>query len=431
MIGLASHGLEAVRSVPGLYEDYLADIGINLTEGAIYIGAKKMSFDMSGQQENFIVDRNFIVAALARYANDNLRGSGTYRSKYDTEVLYVDDANHRILTRNKATQEEEYISYDLLIGADGIRSTVRESLVKRHFDFELEVSDIFQTFKAVHIKRPESVCATSMSLLPASLPYMNGICLPETGDMINLSLGVSRNEFDICPEEIKSDDPKVVAKYFKENFKAFALTDEGYMDFAEQWVNSRWNRTGMVHCNRYSSLQCKIVLMGDAAHATSPSIGMGMNTALRDAQKFNELLDKFDDDLEKVLPQYSTDRVPEGNALSDLALHLYCFDSSVSLRTMLRGIVRTQFHRMFPSWIKDQPNGILGGTKSFTLSDVYQAATEQGIMSKHRAINDRIRQEFFEHRTGMIPEKPKSTPLLKYAAFAGIAACVTAISMKK
>mmetsp|Transcript_13553 Transcript_13553/g.29467 ORF Transcript_13553/g.29467 Transcript_13553/m.29467 type:complete len:368 (+) Transcript_13553:199-1302(+) len=298
MISLAGHGLEAVRSVPELYEKYVSGIGIKLSEGNMFMGSKKISMgsmnkNETGPQESFIVDRNFIVAALARYAKDN---TPHYTSKYETDLLYVDSENHRVLVRDKATKEEEYLSYDLLVGADGVRSTVREALVKRHFDFELQVSDIFQTFKAVHLPRPESLSPASLSFMPGCLPSFNGISLPETGDMINLSMGCPRNEFDSISDDIKSSDPAVVAKYFKENFKAFQFPEETYMDWATQWVNQRWNRTGQVYCNKYSSVECKIVMMGDSVHATSPSIGMGMNTALRDAQKFNELLDKFEDD---------------------------------------------------------------------------------------------------------------------------------------
>jgi kynurenine 3-monooxygenase len=426
MIGLSSHGLEAVRSVPGLFDKYLSDVGILLTEAYIYLGSKKIGGGSSSNgQEGFIVDRNFIVAALSRYANENMSHSPHYRSKYNTELLYVDHDNHRVLIRSKDTNQEEYLSYDLLIGADGVRSTVREALVKRHFDFELKVCDIFQNFKAVHIQRPESVSPSSISILPAALPHFNGICLPETGDLINLSFGFSRNNLDKVADEIKSDDPKVVAQYFKENFKAFSLTEEGYADLADQWVKQRWNRTGMVHCNMYHSLPCKIILLGDAAHATSPSIGMGMNTALRDAQKFNELLDTFNDDLDKVLPQYSIDRVPEGNALTDVALNLYCFDTKVGMRTMLSGLIRSGLHYLFPSLVDDGPNGILARSK-FTLAEVYQAGNEQGVLTKHREVNDRIRREVFERETGMIVEKPTSG-VSAVAVVAGVIVCGAAV----
>ena len=418
MIGLANHGLEAVRSVPGLYEDYLEGVGVCVNELNIYLGSKKLSAgaqpslpdsDDDARQENFIVDRNFIVAALARYAHEVLKSNEYYEAKYETEMLYVDYANHRVLVRNKRTSEEEYLPYDLLVGADGVRSTVREALVKRHFDFELSVSDIFQTFKAVHIKCPEDVCPTALSIMPNCIPHFNGIVLPETGGLINLSMGTSRNNFDgNVDEDVKSDDAEVVCEYFKKAFKCFKLSEEGYMDLATQWVNQRWNRTGMVHCNKYSSSECKIVLLGDAAHATSPSIGMGMNTALRDAQKLFELLDKFDDDLDKILPEYSRIRVPEGNALSDLALHLYCFDTKVTARSMVKSLVRGGLNKLLP-WLVDPDCQIYIGQKGYTLTDVYQKATEQGILKVHRATNERIRQEFFERQTGMIVDKPKSS----------------------
>eukprot|EP00961_Rhodomonas_salina_P276603 3737325-Rhodomonas_salina.1 len=53
--------------------------------------------------------------------------------------------------------------------------------------------------------------------------------------------------------------------------------------------------------------------LGDAAHATSPAIGQGMNTALADALAFDELLDKHGDDLQKVLPGRQTERTRTKN----------------------------------------------------------------------------------------------------------------------
>jgi kynurenine 3-monooxygenase len=411
MIGLAGHGLSAVRSVPGLYENYLADVGIKLTEGALYIGKKKISMGSGVPEgaEGFIVDRNFIVAALARYAKDHLEQpkSEFYTPKYETELLYVDHEKHRVLLRDKVTQVESYMSYDLLVGADGIRSTVREALIKRHFDFELQVGDIFSVFKAVHIQKPDTLSPSSISFLPSCMPLFNGICLPETNGLINLSVGVPRNAFDSISDDLKSNDPAVVAKYLKEHFTPFQFSDEVYLDWATQWTNQRWNRTGQVHCNRYSSVECKIVMMGDSAHATSPSIGMGMNTALRDAQKFNELLDEYEDDLTKVLPQYSKERVPEGNALTHLALNLYCFDMKVQMQSVVKGIVRSGLNYLFPSYVNPDPNAIIG-LPNYSLSEVYDMAMKQGVISKHREINLRIRQEHFEKEVGMVKEKEKS-----------------------
>mmetsp|Transcript_22990 Transcript_22990/g.49750 ORF Transcript_22990/g.49750 Transcript_22990/m.49750 type:complete len:259 (+) Transcript_22990:210-986(+) len=158
MTGLAGNGLEAIRSIPTLYENYVSGIGIPITEGNMFISPTNISTESVNKNESdipdsFIVDRNFIVAAFARYAKDNIATGPNYTCKYETEVLYVDSENHRVLIRDKASKEEEYLEYDLLVGADGVCSTAREALVKCHFDFELEVSDISATFKAVDIVR--------------------------------------------------------------------------------------------------------------------------------------------------------------------------------------------------------------------------------------------------------------------------------------
>merc|ERR1712232_383080 len=148
------------------------------------------------------------------------------------------------------------------------------------------------------------------------------------------------------PKELESDDYKIVSEYVKKNFKAFELVD--YDDFAKQWVGQRWNQTGMVHCNFYHSLKAGVVIMGDAAHATSPSIGMGMNTALRDAQIFSEILEETGDDFEQALPAFSEARVKEGNALSDLAVHLYCLDTKHQLIETIHQVVRGFLYSKFP-----------------------------------------------------------------------------------
>jgi FAD binding domain len=225
---------------------------------------------------------------------------------------------------------------------------------------------------------------------------------PETGNMLNISAGVPRHLFDQLAPELKSDDPKVVAKYVKENFKAFELKD--YDDFAQQWVNQRWNRTGQVHCNFYHSTEINVVLMGDAAHATSPSIGMGMNTALRDAAIFYKLLQEQKDDFSKVLPSFSAERVKEGNSLTDLAMHLYCMDMKQQTLETIHLVVRVALHKMMPWLIADHPQNMIGRVK-YNLSDVYQQATSLGIIQKHRRINHTIRQSYFEESTGMVTKE--------------------------
>jgi len=426
MLGLADHGMDAIKTLPALYENFVKGEGILVRDFNIYFGSKKFTQsveddkDTGGPPENFIVDRNFVVAALARYLRETHADDPSYTAMYETKCMYVDYENKRVLVRGADATKDEYIDYDLLVGCDGVRSIVREALVKRHSDFSLDYQDIFQEFKAVHLKRPESISPTGMSILPEIFPCCQGIVLPETGDQINISIGAARNNFESVDEELKSDDYKVVSEYLKKKFKAFELVD--YDHFAKQWVGQRWNQTGMVHCNFYHSIKTGVVIMGDAAHATSPSIGMGMNTALRDTQIFSEILAETNDNFDEALPAFSKARVKEGNSLSDLAMHLFCIDQAQQFWETIHQVVRSFFSSRFPGWVDEHP-ALMIGRRGVSLSECYDRGVKLGIINKHRVINNRIRTEYFEQQTGMVqsPTKGIST-LSKMVLGAGVAA---------
>lgn len=425
MLALAGHGLEAIREIPELYADHVNGVGVRLRAVSIWLGTKEIKSD-AGQEgednEGYIIDRNFVCAAISRYVNHKHSDNLQLDMRYGTKLMYVDSDNQRVLIRKEENGQEEYMNYDLLIGADGIRSVVREAIAKKHFDFEYDVGDIFQCFKAVHVKCPAKLASDTMHLLPSCLPKMTGIGLPETGGLLNISIGVPRHLFDGLPEEVKSDDPAVVAKFFMKYFKAFELDD--YDDFAKQWVAQRWNRTGQAHCNFYHSSPLKIIIMGDAAHATSPSIGMGMNTALRDAQALYKLLDEHNDDLEKVLPAFSEARVKEGNSLTDLAMHLYVLDDFHQLIETVHMVLRSFLAKYFP-FVTDHPQSFIGNPK-YNLCDVYASAVKLGIIRKHRRINARVRRDYFERKTGMVVDThgissvALGTTLCIFAAAAGV-----------
>jgi flavin-dependent dehydrogenase len=162
----------------------------------------------------------------------------------------------------------------------------------------------------------------------------------------------------------------------------------------------------MVHCNYYHSSQMNIVIMGDAAHATSPSIGMGMNTALRDAQEFCNILKENKDDLSLTLPAFSEARVKEGNSLTSLANNLYCFNKKQQMIETIHMIARSFFHKKFPSLVANHPQNMIG-VRGIMLSDVFDHATKLRIIPKHRSINEKIRIEHFEKSCGMV--KPCKT----------------------
>jgi kynurenine 3-monooxygenase len=229
---------------------------------------------------------------------------------------------------------------------------------------------------------------------------MNGIGLPETGGKINIAMGYTLNQ--PCDDELLSGDVSLVANYLRTNFKAFSLPAE---DAAKQLVEQDWSSTGQVHCNFYHSRKLQALLMGDAAHATSPSIGMGMNTALADAASLDELLDQHGDEhlLDVVFPAFSEARVKEGNALTSLAFYAYSMSPLQQLRISLAGILRGKLSKYLPSLVAPDPPRAIG--KGAKLSEVYDELTRIGRIQAVRRVNDDARRSHFERTTGMVKHK--------------------------
>ena len=65
----------------------------------------------------------------------------------------------------------------------------------------------------------------------------------------------------------------------------------------------------------------KSILIGDAAHATVPFYGQGMNAGFEDCRILDELLDKHNNNFETCFKEYSQVRKPNGDGVQDLSMH--------------------------------------------------------------------------------------------------------------
>ena len=106
-------------------------------------------------------------------------------------------------------------------------------------------------------------------------------------------------------------------RYFEKYFKnAIPMIP----NLEDQWENNPTSALAVIRCKPYH-WNTNTMLIGDAAHATVPFYGEGMNASLEDVRVFLELLDEHgDSDMNKVLESYTEQRVPAGNALVDLSL---------------------------------------------------------------------------------------------------------------
>ncbi len=96
------------------------------------------------------------------------------------------------------------------------------------------------------------------------------------------------------------------------------------------------------------------LLIGDAAHGIVPFFGQGMNAGFEDCRILNDLLNQYEDDWEKALPEFQNQRKPDTDAIAQLAL-----DNFIEMRDLvadpefiLRKKIEARLHQLFPDkWI--------------------------------------------------------------------------------
>jgi kynurenine 3-monooxygenase len=90
--------------------------------------------------------------------------------------------------------------------------------------------------------------------------------------------------------------------------------------------------------------------MGDAAHATVPFYGQGMNAGFEDCSVLWGLMQKHKENWPLVFDEYSSTRKADGDALQDLSLDNYFVmrDFVGDLAFILRKKIEAKFSSLYP-----------------------------------------------------------------------------------
>jgi len=117
----------------------------------------------------------------------------------------------------------------------------------------------------------------------------------------------------------KLNSKEKVSEFFKKIFPDFY---DLVPNISEIWDNHPLSSLSIIRC--YPWTKDKVALMGDAAHATVPFYGQGMNSGFEDCTVLSELMDKHGkDNWDTIFKEYEINRKPDGDALQDLSLDNY------------------------------------------------------------------------------------------------------------
>ncbi|XP_064091379.1 kynurenine 3-monooxygenase-like [Macrobrachium nipponense] len=234
--------------------------------------------------------------------------------------------NHKLLSAeldkgamtflDTSTNEEVKAKADLVIGCDGAYSNLRKQMMKRPW-FNYSQVYIPHSYMELCIPpTPDGEFAMPPNYLhiwPRGKFMM--IALPNQDKSWTVTLFMPHEIFQTL------DTPDVLLNFFKTHYPD-AITLIGKEKLVRDFFANKALPMISVKCSPYH-VGSTSLLMGDAAHAMVPFYGQGMNCGMEDCVVLDELMNKYDDDLEKVLPAYSEHRNPDAEAIVDLAMYNY------------------------------------------------------------------------------------------------------------
>lgn len=236
------------------------------------------------------------------------------------------------------------ISGDLIIGADGARSKVRQAMQNAIPRFEFHQSFFKHGYKTLVI--PD---ASQLNLREDLLHFFGmdskGLFAGRAAIIPDGSVS-----FALClPYEGKTslhmENREDISQFFTRYLPQMPV--DIHHELIEQFIEKPSNDLINVKSSTFH-YQKNVLLLGDSAHATAPFLGQGMNMALEDAQIFSELLAKNQDDFAKTLPEFTQVRKVEANAMQDMARENYNVLSYSNPIFFMRVKYNRLMHQKFP-----------------------------------------------------------------------------------
>lgn len=240
------------------------------------------------------------------------------------------------------------VDYDLLVGADGVNSIIREQMLS---------TESFTCEQTIYPNQYKSIFLPSLDK-----NYKNKFQVGEfhgwridDGTSILLSCQPDKTMTGVIYFPSKKNQvanltsTQEVMQFFAEKFPQVAalMPKEEAEDFSSRPVSS----IKTIRCSRYHYGD-SVLIIGDAAHAISPSLGQGCNAALEDALILNKLLDEYSDNFAPVLEQFSLRRKDDAYAIAEMSESGFPSSKKLLIQFFLRERFQQILHKVFPQLFK-------------------------------------------------------------------------------
>ena len=300
-------------------------------------------FDKKGREVLLTAHRNHLNGVLITLAE----GLPHVKFTFNTKCISINRAKKKLYFEREGKQLFTS-KYDILVGADGVNSTVRAEL--QHGQPAQHVQQYEDWgYKEVHI--PKEV-AEKLALRPNAThtwPRDNSLLLafPNPDKTLNLMFNLPLNGF----ESFESLNTKEKITHF------ITMNFPELLELLPYIIESLLTKpTGYfvtILTNPWY-YQDSMVLIGDAAHGVTPFYGQGVSAAFDDGILLGDLMDAHVENLEKAFFAYQHVRKENTDVLAFLSKENFVElrDRSRSSYHLLKAKVNTLFHQVAPTlWL--------------------------------------------------------------------------------
>lgn len=237
---------------------------------------------------------------------------------------------------------------DVVIGADGAFSSLRNSLMKRQ-RFNYQQRFLEHGYKELRIPPAadgsHQLSNQSLHIWPREQFML--IALPNLDGSFTCTLFMAfegeQNSFDSIPNAATAE------QFFKQYF-ADAL--DLMPTFQADWDDNPTSPLVTVRCDpwAYQAGKTQTLLIGDASHAIVPFYGQGMNSGFEDTTLLVQAIEEHNGDWKAAIAAFDATRYIDANAIADLALRNYIEmrDQVADPDFLLRKKMAARFQKLEP-----------------------------------------------------------------------------------
>lgn len=323
--------------------DEIRKIAIPMYGRTMHSDTGKTTYQPYGinNQAIYSVSRGEMNAKLMDIAEEK-GGAEIY---FEEECVGVDFNSGKVQLKNTHTGLLSQYQSDVIFASDGAFSSVRYHSMQKLDRFNYSQNYIEDGYRELVLPaNPDGsykLEKNTLHIWPRGRFML--IALPNFDGSFTCTLFMPFDGHQHCFNNLTSKTK--VEDFFKSVFPDFfAMMPE----VANAWKDHPLSSLAIIRC--YPWTNGKVALMGDAAHATVPFFGQGMNCGFEDCSVMYELMKKHNENWTSIFAEYEKIRKPNGDAVQDLSLLNYIVmrDKVADPAFLLQQKVERRMNELYP-----------------------------------------------------------------------------------